>query len=379
VALGLLQVSMSAFALPDPPNVPPLPLPPAIPARWSAADWQHDRILDDLARLTAGRPSVTVAVVPNHSSFSVSNFRYEAARRRLPVTMVRPWPGSPFGIDFAILKTGDQGPEFSVAKSRRIMQAFESDPFLGAIYPVMGEYPLPDGSRAQLRMRRIEPPGGVTAEELARRLTTDPARLLPELVREASGMTATLQYRPEAIVRGEVDSLVLRADAAVVGELNRRDRAPLRVRDIRLRVEGLLVNPERLAHTGRLEILDAGALRIERLRITDADLRDLLRGQPAGTGMTVELAEGMARIRSTKLGPALEATMRLGPGREDAPFAIDVSDVRVGRVPIPGAMVSWVVRQFDPTLRLRDLPVAVSLAPISLAPGRIEVGRPGAE
>jgi 4-amino-4-deoxy-L-arabinose transferase-like glycosyltransferase len=376
VALGLLQVSMTAFALPDPPNIRPLPLPPAIPARWSAADWQHERILDDLARLSAGRASVTVSVVPNHSSFSVSNFRYESARRRLPIEMVRPWPVAPFGIDFAILKTGDQGPEFSVAKPRRIMQAFESDPYLGAIYPVVGEYPLPDGSRAQLRMRRVAPAAGVTAEELARRLTTDPARLLPELVREATGMTATLQYRPEAIVRGEVDALVLRADTAVIGELNRKDRAPLRVRDIDLRVEGLLFNPARLARTGQLEILGARALRIERLRITDADLRELLRGQPAGSGMTVELGEGMARVRSTKLGPALEATVRLGPGREGAPFALDVTDVRVARVPIPGAMVSWVVRQFDPTLRLRDLPVAVSLAPTTLRSGRVEVGAP---
>lgn len=376
VALGLLQVSMSAFALPDPPNVPPLPLPPAIPARWSGADWQHDRILDDLARLGAGRASATVSVVPNHSSFSVSNFRYEAARRGLPMEMVRPWPGSPFGIDFAILKDGNQGPEFSVAKPRRIMQAFETDPFLARVYPVVGEYPLPDGSRAQLRMRRIEPAVGVTAEELARHLTTDPARLLPDLVREASGMTATLQYRPEAIVRGEVDSLVLRADAAVVGELGRKDRAPLRVRAIGLTVEGLLFNPERLARTGRLEILDARALRVARLQITDADLREFLRGQPAGTGMTVRFAEGTAQIRSTKLGPTIEATVHLGRGREGAPFAIDVSGLRVARVPIPEVMVSWVVRQFDPTLRLRDLPVAVSLAPVTLTPQAIEVGAP---
>jgi hypothetical protein len=39
-------------------------------------------------------------------------------------------------------------------------------------------------------------------------------------------------------------------------------------------------------------------------------------------------------------------------------------------------MVSWVVRQFDPTLRLRDLPVAVSLAPTTVRAGRVEVGAP---
>lgn len=375
LVLGILQVSMTTFAVPRPPKIPPFPMEMAIPAHASAADWQHARVLDDLTRATGGR-AATVSIVPNYYSFSVSNFRYEAARRQLSVRMVRPWPGSPFGIDFAVLKTGNQGPEFSVAKPRRIMQAFESDPFLARIYPVIGEYPLPDGSRAQLRVRRIEPVADVTAEALAQRLTTDPASLLPEMLREAAGMVVTLQYRPEAIVRGEVDSVVLRADTAVVGELNRKDRAPLRVRDVRLHVEGLLFNPERLARTGQLEILDARALRIERLRITDDDLRELLRGQPAGSGMTVSFADGMARIRSTKLGPAIEATVRLGPGRDGAPFAIDVSDVRVGRVPIPHAMVSWIARQFDPTLRLRDLPVAVSMAAVTVTPQAIEVGAP---
>lgn len=376
VGVGLVQISMVAFLIPPPPRIPGLSLPMVFGLTPSRADWQHDHVLDDLVRASGGR-AVTVSVVPNHSSFSVSNFRYEAARRRLPFKMMRAWAGPPFGVDFAIVKTGEQGPDFSVAKARRIMLALDGDPFLARIYPVVGEYPLPDGSRAQLRMRRIEATHGVTADELAQKLTADPARLLPELVREASGMTATLQYRPEALVRGEADSVTLRADTAVVGELSRKDRAPLRVREVRLRVEGLLFNPERLARTGHLELLDARALRLDRMRITEPDLREFLRGQPAGIGMTVRFADGVAHIRSTKLGPALEATVHLGPGREGAPFAIDVADVRIARVPIPGTMVSWVVRQFDPTPRLRNMPVAISVAAVTLTPQAVEVGPPG--
>jgi 4-amino-4-deoxy-L-arabinose transferase-like glycosyltransferase len=375
LALGLLQVSMTMFEVPRPPRIPPFPIEMVIPAAPKAADWQHARVLDEVVRASGGRPA-TVSVVPNYYSFSVSSFRYEAARRELPLDMMRGWTGPPFGVDFVVLKTGSQGPAFSVSKPQRIMEAFERDAFLARVYPVVGEYPLPDGSLAQLRMRRIEPPPGVTAEDLAGRLTTDPGRLLPDLVREATGMTATLRYRPEALVRGEVDTVVVRAEAAMVGELHRKDRSHLRVRDLELRVDGLLFNPERLARTGQLEVLDARALRIERLRITDEDLRELLRGQPAGVGMTVALEEGLGRVRSTKLGPTVEAIVRLGPGAEGAPFAMDVRDVRVGGVPIPGALTSWVSRQFDPTLRLRDLPVAVTLAPLRVAPGRIEVGAP---
>jgi hypothetical protein len=189
-------------------------------------------------------------------------------------------------------------------------------------------------------------------------------------------MTVTLQYKPEALVRGEVESLTIRADAAVIGELSRRDRAPLRVREVMLRVEGFLFNPERLARTGRLEVLDARALRVDRLRITESDLREFLRGQPAGSGMTVRFAEGAARIRSTKLGPPLEATVHLRPGRGDAPFALDVVDVRIARVPIPAPIVSWVVAQFDPTPRLRNMPVAISVAAARVTREGVEVGTP---
>jgi len=56
-------------------------------------------------------------VVPNHNFFSVSNFRYESALRRLPLLMTRPWSDAPLGVEFVILKTGSQGPSFSVARA----------------------------------------------------------------------------------------------------------------------------------------------------------------------------------------------------------------------------------------------------------------------
>jgi len=36
--------------------------------------------------------------------------------------------------------------------------------------------------------------------------------------------------------------------------------------------------------------------------------------------------------------------------------------------------VNWIVRNFDPTPRLRRLPMPVSLAPIRIERGRLEVG-----
>src|SRR4030095_10683876 len=179
----------------------------------SRDDWQHARILDDIARDSGGRP-VRVSVVPNYDFFSVSNFRYEAKRRGLPFTVLRAWNATPRGVDSAILKSGNLGPDFSIAKARRIMRSFEQPgSALARLFPVVGQYPLPDRTRAQLRVRRIHAPDGVKPEVLAARIRGLRVGLLPSLVRDAENLRIDLRYRPEALLRGEVDALTVTADA----------------------------------------------------------------------------------------------------------------------------------------------------------------------
>jgi len=55
---------------------------------------------------------------------------------------------------------------------------------------------------------------------------------------------------------------------------------------------------------------------------------------------------------------------------------MEVEDVRVGPLPIPDVLANWVVRHFNPTLALKRLPVPVTVEPIRIRPGRIEVGGP---
>ena len=371
LAAAALQISMTAFALPPPPIFALFltPLPISFPP--SPADWQEDRVLDDLARASGGKPA-TVAVVPNYNFFSVSSFRYEALRRRLPLQMTRSFTGPPLGIDFVILKTGSQGPRFTVDKAERLTRAFAEDRYLAAVFPVIAEYPLPDGSRGILRARRIPPLAGVAPAEVARRLQQAQEAALADYVRDAEGLRVFVTYRPEAILRGEVDRVRVEALAATVGELKRRDRAPLRVRDVRLDVTRLLIDPRRLVETGAIEILDAGALRIDALRITQADADALLRGQPTGRVLTVRFAEGAALVQLKPFPASARVGVQAGDG--DAPLALRVEDVRVAGVPVPDPLVSWLVRHFDPTPRLRGLAVPVTLAPIRILPGRLEIG-----
>jgi 4-amino-4-deoxy-L-arabinose transferase-like glycosyltransferase len=374
VLLGALQVSMALFLVPAPPTLPGMILPMALGRAPSGADWQHDKVLADLGRESGGRP-VTVAVIPNDNFFSVSNFRYEVVRRGLPYRMTRAWSDAPLGVDFVILKSGDQGPAYSAARPERLTRAFAGgDPYWVRAFPVVSRYALPDGSVGVLRVRRIPPLAGVTPAAVAARLERDPAALLSAFVRDAQNLRVTLDYRAEDILRGRVERATITATAATVGELARRGRAPLRVRDVRLEVDGLVFNPQRLMAEGRLEILDAAVLRIRSLVVTEEDLRELLQGQPVGRGMTISLRDGAALVRTTRLGPALEAVARFGPGDGDRPLTLSLDGVRLGGLPVPGPLVDWVVRHLDPTLSMRHLPVPLELGPIGIAEGRVVIG-----
>lgn len=374
VVAAALQVSMTAFGIPVLPRFPGQPIRYVIEYPPSRDDWQHARILDDIARDSGGRP-VRVSVVPNYDFFSVSNFRYEAKRRGLPFTMLRAWNAIPLGVDYAILKSGNLGPDFSIAKARRIMHSFEQPgSALARLFPVVGQYPLPDGSRAELRVRRIQAPVGVKPELLAARIRELRGGLLPSLVRDAENLRIDLRYRPEALLRGEIDALTVTADAASVGELSRKDRLPLRVREIRVTILNMVIDPVDVLERRVLEPLDAGAVSLERLVVLQADLQRVIDDQRQLARMTVELGDGAAQARVTGLGPRAEARVRVLPGSEKIPIALDVDQLRIGWLKVPDSLVHWIARAFDPSPQLGRLPIKIQIAPVTIRPGRLEIG-----
>src|SRR5262249_26116606 len=165
-----------------------------------------------------------------------------------------------------------------------------------------------------------------------------------DYVRDLRGLRVSLTYRPDALLRGEVERLSVEADEATVGEMKRRDRAPLTIRNARIEVERLLVNPRRLVETGAIEVVDAGALRIDRLLITQADVDRLLAGQPAGRAVSVELGEGAATVRLRQVRGTARVALVAGAG--NPPFRLKIDDARLLDVPIPRLVVDWVARHF---------------------------------
>jgi hypothetical protein len=373
VVVGALQVSISAFGAPPPPSTQVFLLPIVVSDPPVAADWRHAELLAAVLRETGGG-GARVSVVPNDNYFSVSNFRYEALRDRLPLRFQRPWDVTPFGVDVAILKTGDQGPDAASARPDRIMRAFDGgDPWLASAFPLVAEVPLPDGSRGMVRVCRPPEVDAAGANLLARRLVAGVESFLEAYTREARGVIVLPESTAERLRRGEVARVTVEADSALVGEVA-RGRPLMRVRDLRVVARGLRFNPGRLGATGRLEVLDLEGLAIERLRVDEADLLDFVSAQKGLRGATVSLEDGVARVSMSLAGTAVTARVRFLPGRGSAPFALSVEGMRVGGMPVPSLLVSWLVGHLDPTPRLRRLPIVVTLATPRLLSGRLEIG-----
>src|SRR5262249_11451305 len=111
---------------------------------------------------------------------------------------------------------------------------------------------------------------------------------------------------------------------------------------------------------------------IERAVVTQADLDALLAGQPVGRWLAVELEGPWAR--ASLRGLPGSALVGVEPGEATAPFVMRVADVKFAGLRVPDALVDWGVHNFDPTLRLRNLPVAITVAPMGIRPGRFEIG-----
>jgi Dolichyl-phosphate-mannose-protein mannosyltransferase len=364
VVIGVVQVSAITTGMPPNFLVPGLGtwwLPATPPSR---ADWHHRDILTLLERDRRGAP-VTVSVVPNFAVFSVSNFRWYAVRDGLDLQFVRAWDDPPIGIDYMILKTGEVGPSWTADKSRRVADRLTADADLARVFPILAEFPLPDGSTASVRARRIPPVTDASAAAVAAGVEAGLRQRLGEVARDVEGLEVRLVH-DDGILTGRIPRAEIRATAATLGDFARPASARLRARDLRLVLEDLVVNPWSARTHGRFDPLDLGRLRLESATVTVADLQALLAGLKHFNQSTV-VAEGDAlRVTIRQAGPDVSARVRLAAAA-DRPFAITAEGVRVGWLPVPDVLVGWVVRNFDPTPRIASrLPFPVTIGRVTV-------------
>ena len=367
-----VQLSATAFGVPATPRLPVAGVPLVDPSPPSRADWQQRPILDLIVRDSGGAPR-TVSITPNHPHFSPANFRYYAMRDELPLRVARAWDGEPIGIEYMVLKTGDLGPPWTIDKSRRIAARLVADASLARVFPVIGEFPLPDGSIASVRARRISADPDATPDGLARAVDAALRVRLPEVTRDVEGLRVRLDY-DAGILSGRIKRLEISVATATVGELRRRAPALLKVHDLHLVVDNVLINPWSATREGRFDPLGAERLAIEQATIHSGDLKNFL-AQVKGFGATsLALGAGFADLRFEVPGPDVTARVRVAAA-DDRPFALIAERVKVGGMPVPSFFVNWIMTSFDPSPGIAGrLPFPATVAPVTVTPGSIRIG-----
>ncbi|HEV8614712.1 MAG TPA: glycosyltransferase family 39 protein [Methylomirabilota bacterium] len=371
VAAGLLQLGGTLFAVPPAFRLPGIGVPWVLASRPMQDDWRQRQVLALIAGDSAGAPS-TVAVVPNFDFFSVSNFRYYALRDGLPLRFTRAWDDEPIAVDYMVLKSGHVGPSWTEAKIRRVEARLAEDPYLARVYPVIGEFPLPDGSLATVRARRVPGDLDVAPAVVARAVEEALRRRAGDVAREVDDLKIALTYDDE-ILRGRIRRVEMTAAAATFAEFKRRHAARLRLRDIRIVVDDLLVNPLSAHAAGRLDVLDAGRLRLEAATALAEDLRSFVRELKGFRRTTLAMGDGAVDVTIAQAGPDVRARLWVEPSTTGL-FALRAGRVRVGAVPIPEALVTWVVRQYDPMPRVVSrLPFPVDVGGIVITPQSLRI------
>src|SRR5207245_1870483 len=133
-------------------------------------------------------------------------------------------------------------PSWTAEKPKRIDERLRTDADLARVFPVIGEFQLPDGSTATLRARRLTDSVAVEPAVFAREVQAAVRRALADVAADVQGLDIALSYA-ETLLRGHIGRVDIRAAAARLGEIKRPGSPLPRVADVRIVFEDVLVNP----------------------------------------------------------------------------------------------------------------------------------------
>ncbi len=313
-------------------------------------DWKHADIgLLLRTRHDPEQPFMIASVEANDPHFFGRTLRWSV--RQQGAKLFNAAPGDPMAdfTEFVIVKVGDKGPDGGpLAEEWRQLQ--ESGRRFTVLFPLIGHFPLPDGSQADIYQRQkdhVFQVGTVTKEVLQSRLRAALAELIE------GPMTVDLEGSADLLQKGRVENAVISGGPWILRGIPIA-KAELRIRKAWLNLYTLwdVKKPGLLAFEAidphiEIRAQDLQALLVKKVR----EIND----------PTVHFEKGLVRVEALWKNIRLKVSLKISVEENPPILVAAIHHIQIGWVPI------------SPWLLGRAHQFEVPLYPTPPLPGRLQI------
>jgi hypothetical protein len=333
--------------------------------------WPIAETLDAaLASPPSARPCVRV--IPDIPAFQRFAFEYAAEAQRRSVD-VEGGSGFPTFTDAVILKTGDQGQR---PEANEIMAAITRDD--GGFHETFRkawERALPDGSRVEVYRRDVRPIPGISVPDLVERLRTAiQAEVERQIHAPFRGRIEIESYSDEDTLRGHFRRLTISGRDQPVAERG-ADGSGLRVREVGCELDGVTVNPFRLARDGELEVLSLEAL-TPHLRLRQQDVQSWLHEQKSGPELHVSFQGGLVQLQLARARMPSFTLVFKPEIVEGQNIGFRPETLRAAAVKLPRVFLAALLVAYNPILK--EMPCRIHIVQLRCDGGELAINEPEA-
>ncbi len=345
---------------------------------WGAS-WNQTPLLDDVDRdrLQQKKSNVVVRVIPDYDYFNNATVNYYAQLRRLPFT-ISGTSGFPLFTDYVIVKTGNVGLDSPERTRGRLTQEILSDTAGDSpMFLPLGHMLLPDGSEAIAMRVQPQPVRGLSESALVAKVEGLTNQFVARYFRPLQGYAIGVEPGDSGLAAsGALRSIRVKLASAEFGDFAFKPLG-MKVSDIDLEIEDVVLNPKTLVKKNSLEILSIGRLNVRSFDISAADLRRYIEESSNGKIRidSLQIHDGAVSVAgsSKALGAAFALAARLSlVGGKNMEVSFDGG--RFGFIPLPGWLLNALTDAYNPLIRSFGGIREVEIAPLTLAEGRLKIG-----
>jgi hypothetical protein len=333
--------------------------------RPSSNDWKVERFF---SAIEPGK-RVTLAIVPDHPFMNTATYSFysDTLKPNVRITGIYNFP---MFDDYFLIKTGDVGPVFNAADTRKKITdtVLANDKLIAADFEKVDDEPLPDGSRGMLYRRKQDIKVNDAGFESGLKKNMD--EILKLFLRDAEGFRYTIDRKKGSL---KIDAMEFMMKTGLVGDFKHKDNG-LRVDDADIVVRDLVINDLALKE-GKLDILSIGAVEVKSMNIRRESLEAFVISYAKNVkDVAINFEKGVISFSGKYSGIGFRAGVRLyNPSKENSNVCFDIRELKAGIVPLPAWLFNILLKDYNPILNKANSPVALKFGEITADKGMLTI------